>query len=129
MKKFVYRLKNSVQDFTINFKKKFKKSKEKPKSKRKSFLVGFTTDISIFGVTLFSSALSAIASNIPKDMPKICPTPPNSVLIAFPSQQIIKGLSGAAVTVCSLAVTSGSFALGIAYGLIVAVGILKVQGK
>jgi hypothetical protein len=53
MKKIVSRLKNRVQDFKINFKKKFKEYKEKPKSKRKSFIIGFTTVVGIFGLTLF----------------------------------------------------------------------------
>lgn len=64
MKKIVYRFKNRVQDFKINFKKKFKEYKEKPKSKRKSFIIGFTTAVGIFGLILFGPALSAVAKEI-----------------------------------------------------------------
>jgi hypothetical protein len=129
MKKIVYRLKNRVQDFKINFKKKFKEYKEKPKSKRKSFIIGFTTAVGIFGLTLFGPALSAVAKDIPKGNPKptdIAPAP--SVLP--PSKEIINtGLSGLAASVCGLAVTSGSFAVGVACGFIVVIGILHMQGK
>ena len=129
MKKIVYRLKNRVQDFKINFKKKFNEYKEKPKSKRKSFIIGFTTAVGIFGLTLFGPALSAVAKDIPKGNPKptdIAPAP--SVLP--PSKEIINtGLSGAAASVCGLAVTSGSFAVGVACGFIVVIGILHMQGK
>ena len=130
MKKIVYRLKNRVQDFKINFKKKFKEYKEKPKSKRKSFIIGFTTAVGIFGLTLFGPALSAVAKDIPKGNPKpndIAPAPS-----APPSKEIINtgtGLSGVAGSVCALAVTSGSFAIGIACGCIVVIAILHVQGK
>jgi hypothetical protein len=129
MKKIVYRLKNRVQDFKINFKKKFKEYKQKPKSKRKSFIIGFTTAVGIFGLTLFGPALSAVAKDIPKGNPKptdIVPAP--SVLP--PSKEIINtGLSGLAASVCGLAVTSGSFAVGVACGFIVVIGILHMQGK
>jgi cytochrome c biogenesis protein CcdA len=64
MKKIVSRFKNRLQDFKINFKKKFQESKEKPKSKRKSFIIGFTTAVGIFGLTLFGPALSAVAKDI-----------------------------------------------------------------
>jgi hypothetical protein len=131
MKKIVYRLKNRVQDFKINFKKKFKEYKEKPKSKRKSFIIGFTTAVGIFGLILFGPALSAVAKdipNIPKGNPKptdIAPAPS-----VPPSKEIINtGLSGLAGSVCALAVTSGSFAVGIACGFIVVIAILQVQGK
>ena len=129
MKKILYRLKNRVQDFKINFKKKFKESKEKPKSKRKSFIIGFTTVLGIFCLTLFGPALSAVAKDIPKGNPKptdIAPAPPISV----PHKEIvITGLSGVAGSVCGLAITSGSFAVGVACGFIVVIGILHMQGK
>jgi len=118
MKKIVYRFKNRVQDFKLNFKKKFKEYKEKPKSKRKSFIIGFTTAVAIFGLTLFGPALSAVAKDIPKGNPKptnIAPAPP------LPT--------GLAASVCGLAVTSGSFAVGVACGFIVVIGILDMQGK
>lgn len=128
MKKIVYNLKNHVQDFKINFKKKFKEYKEKPKSKRKSFILGFTTAVGIFGLTLFGPALSAVAKDIPKGNPKptdIAPAP-----AIPPSKEILNsGLSGAAASVCALAITSGSFAVGIACGVIVVIGILHLQGK
>ena len=128
MKKIVYRLKNRVRNFKINLKKKLKESKEKPKSKRKSFIIGFTTAVSIFGLTLFGPALSAVAKDIPKGNPKptdIVPAP-----AVLPSKEIINtGLSGLAAGVCGLAVTTGSFAVGVACGFVVVIGILHMQGK
>jgi hypothetical protein len=128
MKKIVYRFKNRARDFKINFKKKLKESKEKPKSKRKSFMIGFATAVSIFGLTLFGPSLSAVAKDIPKGNPKptdIVPapaTPPSKVLIN-------NGLSGVAASVCALAVTSGSFVVGVACGFVVVIGILHLQKK
>lgn len=130
MKKIVDRFKNRVQNFKINFKKKFKESKEKPRSKRKSFILGVTTAVAIFGVTLFGPALVAVAKDLPKGNPKptdIVPAPSPSVP---PSNEILTtGLTGVASSVCALAITSGSFAMGIVCGCIVAVGILHMQGK
>jgi hypothetical protein len=111
--------------------KKYKEAKSEPRSKRKSFLLGFTTVFGIFGVTLLSPVLAAVAKDLPKSSPKpgstdLCPSPQPA---ALPSTEIIKGLTGAAVTVCGLAVSSGSFVIGIACGVVVVIGILKVQGK
>jgi hypothetical protein len=130
MKKTVDRFKNHVRIFKINFKKKFKESKEKPKSKRKSFIVGFTTAVAIFGVTFFGPALSAVAKDLPKGTPKPTDIAPAPVPALPPSNEIINaGLSGVAGSICALAITSGSFALGIACGCVVAFGILHMQGK
>ena len=119
MKKIVSRL----DMFKINFKKKFKEYKEKPKSKRKSFIIGFTTAVGIFGLILFGPALSAVAKDIPKGNPKST----DIALYVPPSKEIINtGVSG---SVIALAVTSGSFAIGIACGFIVVIAILHVQGK
>jgi hypothetical protein len=128
MKKIVNGLKNRVKDFKINFAKKFQESKEKPKSKRKSFMIGFTTAVGIFGLTLFGPALSAVAKDIPKGTPKlneIAPAPP----VPAKNELIKTGISGIAASICGLAVTSGSFAVGIACGFIVVIGILHIQGK
>jgi hypothetical protein len=128
MKKIVDRFKNRVQNFKINFKKKFKESKEKPKSKRKSFILGVTTAVAIFGFTFFGPALLAVAKDVPKGNPKptdIAPAPS-----VPPSNQIINAsLSGVASSMCALAITSGSFAMGIVCGCIIAAGILHIQGK
>jgi hypothetical protein len=127
MKKIVDRFKKRVQNFKINFKKKFKEAKEKPKSKRKSFILGVTTAVGIFGFTLFGPALLAVAKDVPKNVqPKptdIAPVP------SVPPSKEIAGLSGLASSVCALAITSGSFAVGIACGCIVVIGILHMQGK
>ena len=125
MKKIVDRFKNRVQNFKINFKKKFKESKEKPKSKRKSFILGVTTAVAIFGFTLFGPALLAVAKDLPKGNLKptdIAPAPS-----VPPSNEIIN--AGVASSVCALAITSGSFAMGIVCGCIVVIGILHMQGK
>ena len=127
MKKIVDRLKK----FKINFKKKLKEYKEKPKSKRKSFIIGFTTAVGIFGLILFAPALSAVAEDIPKGNPKptdIAPAPsapPSKEII----NEIINGLDAAVDSICALAITSGSFAVGIACGCLVVIAILHVKKK
>jgi hypothetical protein len=118
-------IKNGAQKFKENF----SEAKNKPRSKRKSLLLGFTTVLSIFGVTLLASALPAVAKNIPKNTPKPGQVAPTSQPELVPSQQIITGLSGAAATVCSLAISSGSFLIGGICGIIVVIGILKAQEK
>ena len=89
-----------------------------------------TTVLTIFGVTMFGEKLVAVAKDIPTDLPK---TNPETALSPSgntkQSQEFLKALSGAAASVCGLAVTSGSFVLGAACGLVVAIGILKAQGK
>lgn len=80
-------------------------------------------------MTLLTPVLSAVAKDIPKNTPgEVCPSPSNQPAIA-PSKEIVKGLSGLAASVCALAVTSGSFVVGAACGVIVVFGILKAQGK
>jgi hypothetical protein len=132
MKKFVYRLKDSLKNFKINFKKKLKESKEKPKSKRKSFMIGFATVVGIFSLTLFGRALPAVAKDIPKANPKptdIAPAPAPDPT-ALPTKKIGNRIvSGIAATTYSLAVQTGSFAVGVACGCIVVVGILYMQGE
>ena len=128
MRKIINAFKNRVQDVKINFQKKVQQSKEKPKSKRKSFLIGFTTVVGIFGLTLFGPALSAVAQDIPKgnsNLTDIAPAPS-----VPPKKEIINtGLSGLAASVGGLAVTSGAFAVGVACGFLVVIGILHMQGK
>ena len=116
-------LKNRSQ----KFKEKFEEAKSQPRSKRKSLLLGFTTVLGIFGVTLLTPVLPAIAKEVPK-AGEVATSPPNQPAIA-PSKEIVKGVSGVAASVCALAVTSGSFVLGAACGLVVAFAILKAQGK
>jgi hypothetical protein len=114
-------IRNRIQ----KFKEDFSKAKNKPTSKRKSLLLGFTAVLSIFGVTLLTSVLPAIAENVPKPG-QVClvptPTPPP---LLMPSQQIVNTLSGIRALICALAVTSGSFVIGGVCGLVVAIGILK----
>ena len=121
-------LKNRSQKFKENF----EETKSQPRSKRKSLFLGFTTVLGIFGVTLLTPVLSAVAKDIPKNTPKpgeVCPSPPANQPAIVPSKEIVKGLSGVAASVCALAVTSGSFVVGVACGVVVAYGILKAQGK
>lgn len=120
-------IKNGAQKFSLNF----SEAKSKPRSKRKSFFLGVTTVIGIFGLTLFAPVLSAVAKDVPKNIPtpgEVCPAPtPQRAFVS--SQQIINGFSGAAATICALAVSSGSFMIGAVCGVIVVIGILKAQGK
>ena len=116
-----------------NLKKISKKISRKPKSKRRSLFLGFSTILGIFGVTLLAPVLPVVAKDIPKNNltpgpGDVCPNPANQPAIA-PSKEIVKGISGVAASVCALAVSSGSFVVGAACGVIVVLGILKTQGK
>ena len=122
---------STVKNSTQKFKENVSEAKSKPRSKRKSLFLGFTTVLGIFGVTLLVPVLPAIAKDVPKNTPRpgeVCPAPSPQPAVV-PSQQIITGLTGAAATVCGLAITSGSFLVGAACGVVVVVGILKAQGK
>jgi hypothetical protein len=124
-------IKNKTKKGAQKFKENFHKAKIKPRSKRESLFLGFTTTLSIFGIGLLVTMLPAVAKDVPKNGVKpgeVSPTPTQKPILA-PSQQIISGLSGAAATMCALAVTSGSFMVGAVCGVIVVVGILKAQGK
>lgn len=121
-------IKNGFQKFKENF----SEAKSKPRSKRRCLLLGFSTVVSIFGVTLFTSILPAVAKDIPNGAPKpgqVCPAAPTLQPTLITSQQIITGLSGVAATICALAVSSGPFVIGGICGLVVVVGVLKAQGK
>ena len=118
-------LKNRSQ----KFKEKFEEAKSQPKSKRKSLFLGFTTVLGIFGVTLLTPVLPAVAKEIPKQAPEPSGVSPANQTLIAPSKEIVKGLSGIAASLCALAVTSGSFVIGAACGVVVAYGILKAQGK
>jgi hypothetical protein len=122
---------NKLTNLKTQFKKNYQEVKSQPRSKRKSLLLGFTTVLSIFGVTLLTPVLAAVAKDVPKGSPKpgstnVAPNPQPSTV---PSTEIVKGLTGAAGAICALAVSSGSFLVGIACGVVVVVGILKAQGK
>ena len=119
-------LKNKIQVF----KQKVNEKKRQPRSKLKSYLLGFGTVLSIFGITFFSSSLPANAQDATKPGPpaqgqpgQVVPAP------SKPSDEIVATLTGAAATLCALAVSSGSFLIGAVCGVVVAVGILKAQGK
>jgi len=120
-------IKTNLKNRSQEFKENFEEAKSQPKSKRKSLFLGFTTVLGIFGVTLLTPVLSAVAKDIPKNAPKPGPSQPAIV----PSEEIVKGLSGVAPTLCALAVTSGSFSfvVGLACAVVVVFSILKAQGK
>lgn len=119
---FKEKLRKNVQEFKDDFNEK----KGQPRSKRKSYLLGFGTVLSIFGIAVFSSSLPVNAQDVPPN-----PGQPTQVQPAAPKQsdEITKAIAGAAASVCALAVTSGSFLVGAACGLVVVVGILKAQGN
>jgi hypothetical protein len=120
-------LKNKIKNKIEVFKEKVNEEKKQPKSKLKSYLLGFGTVLSIFGIAFFSTSLPANANDTPKPgRPKsgqVAPAPVKH------SDEIVATLTGAAATLYALAVSSGSFLVGAVCGVVVAVGILKVQGK
>lgn len=125
----VTNLKNGSQ--AQKFKENFNEAKSQPRSKRKCLALGFTTVLSIFGVTLFASVLPAVAKKASKNVPKpsdVCPSTANRPATT-PSAEIVKRLSGLVGSVCALAITSGSFVIGAACSVVVVYGILKAQGK
>ena len=90
-------IKNNVRNSVQKFKENFSEAKSKSRSKRKSLFLGFTIVLSIFGVTLLTPVVAAVAKDIPKNGPggpgpkpgELCPAPapaPKSPLI--PSEQI-----------------------------------------
>ena len=103
------------------------KSRGLPKSKRHSALLGMATVFSIFGITMLGSSLPAIAKDIPGKPNPNSNSPPSPS--PKPSQELTKAVTGAAASVCALAVSSGSFLVGAACGIIVVYGILKAEGK
>ena len=124
-------IKNGVQKFKENI----SETKNQPRSKRRSLLLGFTTAITIFGITLIASVLPAIAKNVPKNTPKldpgpgqVCPCPALKPAL-IPSEQIVSVLAGATATICSLAIYSGFFMIDTICDVIVVIGILKASGK
>ena len=132
IKKIVNRLKNRAQNCKINFKKKFKEYKEKPKPKRKSFILGFTLVLATFGVTLFGPALSAIAQDIPKGAPNatemVPPPVANTAVVVrdtIPQKEFINtGIPGVL-----FAINTGMFAVGVACGCVIIVGILHIENS
>ena len=119
------RLKN-IKNKLKNYIKEAQETKELPKSKVKRAAIGMMTVFSIFGISLLGSTLPAVAKD---QMPTNTPKPDTAIQPRPTSDSIIQGLEGAAGTVCVLAISSGSFIVGGLCGLIVVIGILKVQGK
>jgi hypothetical protein len=115
-----------IKNLFQKFKNKISKTKNEPRSKRKSLLLGSTTVLGIFGLSLFSSVLPVLAKEIPKNS-LVGGTPRPAPKQAPPL--LITNVPGTAATVYALAITSGSFVVGGACGIIVVIGILKAQGK
>jgi hypothetical protein len=128
----VNNLKKNFQNMKSNFKSSFTAIQTRPMSKRKSAFFGFATVAGIFGLTIFGSALSASAKEIPLPSPSNS-TPPQPVGLVpapqYPSPAFIGAVTGAAGTICGLAASSASFVIGAGCGLIIVTIILKVQGK
>ena len=123
---------NSLKQINASYteaKQQAKENQGKPGSKRRSAALGFSVVMSIFGLAVLGPKMAAIA----KDVPGGGKAPSPSELAPSPappaSDKLVEGISGAAAAICGLAVTSGSFMVGIACGVVVVYGILKVQGK
>ena len=132
IQKLFSRFKKNAGNTATNLKnqaQKFEEAKNQPKSKRKSLFLGFTTVLGIFGFTLLTPVLPAVAKEIPKQVPKPSGVTPASQSTVLSSKEIAKAVSGIAGSVCALAISSGSFVIGAACGVVVVYGILKVQGK
>ena len=82
-------MKNTFLCFKGNVTNKITNIKTKPRSKRKSLVLGFTTVLGIFGVTLLAPILPAVAKDVPKNAPKPAPTKKPA---RVPSQEILKGI-------------------------------------
>ena len=104
------------------FKEKIEKAKNQPKSKWKSLILGFTTVLAIFGVTLILGFL-AVAKETSRQLPK-----PNGVANqqALAKQEIVKVKADLAGSLCALAISSGSFVPRAVCGFVVDYGILKL---
>lgn len=107
---------------------KVKEVQNLPRSKRKSALLGMATVFTIFGIGLLGSSLPAIAKDLPvPGSPSPGSNPNPKSLPTKQSEEITKGITGAAASICAMAVSSGSFVVGAACGLVVVYGILRVQ--
>nr|YP_010282931.1 hypothetical protein MKT70_pgp104 [Nitzschia ovalis]ULD15695.1 hypothetical protein [Nitzschia ovalis] len=139
MKKLKARLTNLKTKVNLFRKKKIassklfiKKIREKkadlPKSKLKRYAYGMATSLGIIGLVFLSGPLVAFAKDLPADAkPK---KPANVSPAPAPlNPAAVKALSGAASSICGLAISSGSFVLGALCGAVVGVGILVAQGK
>ena len=95
-------------------------------------MLGATTVLGIFGITLFALALSAVAKDLPKDIPpapapgQVCPTTGSD---SFLMKEIGKTIIGLIGTICARVAQNGSYGLGILCGLLVSGAILKNQNK
>ena len=117
-------IKNKLRNNTKMFRKRVSEEKKRPKSKLKSYLFGFGTALSILGITFFTKSLPANANDAPVPAPdQISPAPAKS------SDEIVATLTGVATSLCATPVSSGSFLVGIAYGVVVDIDILKAQRK
>ena len=119
------RLKN-IKSKLKNYIKEAQETKDLPKSKLKRATIGMITVLSIFGISLLGSTFPAVAKD---KAPTNTPQPGTCPSAQPTSDSIVQGLEGAAGVVCALAISSGSFIVGGVCGLIVVIGILKVQGK
>jgi len=125
-------IKNKAQNGFQKFKENFEEAKNKPRSKRKFLLLGFTTVVGIFGVTLLAPVLPAIAKDIPQKGPshdKAYPSPPPGQSSPQHFSEVQSVLSGAAMTLCVGAVNTGAFVLGALCGLVVVAGVLITRDK
>lgn len=133
VKKFVSKVKNDpsrikgrIDKTKKTFKDQLHEARQKPMSKRKSALLGFSTILAIFGITMLAPVLPAIAKDVPAPKPPTDVTPATAPIV---NQKIREGLGGFAAAVCAGAVTSGSFVLGAACGVVVVIGVLYRRGK
>ena len=115
-----------VKEINQTFKKTFDEARKKPVSKRKSLLLGFSMVLAIFGVTRLAPVLPVLAKDIPVPNPGNTSNPG----AISPSQApVLNEVGSLAGSVCGLAVTTGSVAVGVACGFLVVIGILYIEKK
>lgn len=120
-----------VKEIKQIFKETLDETRKKPVSKRKSVLLGFSMGLAIFGFTLLTPVLPVLAKDLSVPGPPgppgaICPATPQTPTLNKAMNEVIGTFGG---SLCTIAIHTGSVALGISCALFVAIAILYVEKK